>query len=43
MNNDTENIMEEATELKLSNRDLLVMRIIHYIVTKKNYNPVILN
>lgn len=43
MNNDTENIMEEATELKLSNRDLLVMRIIHYFVTKKNYNPVILH
>ncbi len=30
-------------EIKLSNSDLLVMNLVHYFITEKNYNPVILH
>lgn len=30
-------------EIKLNNSDLLVMNLVHYFITEKNYNPVILH
>ena len=29
-------------EIKLNNSDLLIMNLVHYFITEKNYNPVIL-
>lgn len=30
-------------EIKLNNNDLLIMNLVHYFITEKNYNPVILH
>ena len=30
-------------EIKINNNDLLVMNLVHYFITEKNYNPVILH
>ena len=30
-------------EIKLNNSDLLIMNLVHYFITEKNYNPVILH
>ena len=32
-----------AREIKLNNSDLLIMNLVHYFITEKNYNPVILH
>lgn len=32
-----------AREIKLNNNDLLIMNLVHYFITEKNYNPVILH
>ena len=31
------------TDVKISSNDLLVMNLVHYFITEKNYNPVILH
>ena len=30
-------------EIKINNNDLLIMNLVHYFITEKNYNPVILH
>ena len=30
-------------EIKINNSDLLIMNLVHYSITEKNYNPVILH
>ena len=30
-------------EITLNNKDLLIMNLVHYFVTEKNYNPIILH
>ena len=30
-------------EIKINNNDLLIMNLVHYFITEKNYNPVVLH
>ena len=30
-------------EIKLNNSDLLIMNLVHYFITEKSYNPVVLH
>ena len=32
-----------STEIKINNNDLLIMNLVHYFITEKDYNPVILH
>ena len=34
--------MEQGIEIMLDDKNLIVMKLLHYFITEKNYNPIIL-
>ena len=34
--------MEQSMELMIEDKNMIVMKLLHYFITEKNYNPIIL-